>query len=95
MIYGAAKALHNSMLFSILRSKMEFFESTPSGRIINRFSKDIDTIERAIPESFRSLNRCFFHVIFTVLVIAWSTPFFLFTLIPIILLYTFVQVSVN
>lgn len=93
MTYGAAKALHNSMLFSILRSTMEFFESTPSGRIINRFSKDIDAAERAIPESFKSLSRCLFHVMFTVLVIASSTPLFLASLVPIIIVYIFVQVN--
>lgn len=90
--YRALKTLHNSMLYSILRSTIEFFESTPSGRIINRFSKDIDATEKSIPESFRSLNRCLFHVIFSVLVIGSSTPFFLVTLIPMVLVYIFVQV---
>jgi ABC-type multidrug transport system fused ATPase/permease subunit len=33
----ASATLHRDMLFSILRSNMEFFESTPIGRIINRF----------------------------------------------------------
>jgi len=33
----ASATLHRNMLFSILRSNMEFFESTPIGRIINRF----------------------------------------------------------
>ncbi|RNA36438.1 multidrug resistance-associated 1 [Brachionus plicatilis] len=91
MTYSAAKSLHNVMLFSILRSTMEFFESTPSGRIINRFSKDIDAAERAIPESLKSLCRCLFHVLFTVLVIASSTPLFLVSLIPIIIIYIFAQ----
>lgn len=92
MTFKAAKQLHNSMLFSILRSTMEFFESTPSGRIINRFSKDIDAAERAIPESFKSVCRCLFHVLFTVIVISSSTPYFLITLLPIIVVYILVQV---
>ena len=86
-----AKLMHNSMLFSILRSTMEFFESTPSGRIINRFSKDIEAVERNIPDSFRSFIRCIFQVFFTVLVIVYSTPLFLITLIPIIIIYLIVQ----
>ena len=86
-----AKLLHNSMLFSILRSTMEFFESTPSGRIINRFSKDIDAVERNIPDSFRSFIRCIFQVFFTVLVIVYSTPLFILTLIPMIVIYIIVQ----
>lgn len=39
MLIRSAKALHNSMLYSIFRSRMSFFEQTPVGRIINRFSK--------------------------------------------------------
>ena len=70
---------------------MEFFESTPSGRIINRFSKDVDAAERTIPESFKSLGRCVFHVLFTVLVIVYSTPWFAVTLVPMFIVYVFVQ----
>jgi len=34
----ASKNLHSQMLSSILKCNMQFFESTPVGRIINRFS---------------------------------------------------------
>ena len=92
MYYFATRMLHDNMLKSLLRSTMEFFESTPSGRIINRFSKDVEATERGIPESFKSFLRCLFHVLFTVLVILISTPLFFFALIPIIVVYIFVQV---
>lgn len=36
MSVKATNYLHNRMLESVLRAKMEFFESTPIGRIINR-----------------------------------------------------------
>ena len=111
---SSASKMHSSMLFSILRSTMEFFESTPSGRIINRFSKDIDAIERNIPESFkytllsiffsseksfytslfslhRTLIRCVFHVLFTVLVISYSTPLFVISLVPLFIIYIVAQ----
>ena len=45
-----------TMLSSILRSKMQWFESTPVGRIINRFSKDIQVIESLLPNSYRMVN---------------------------------------
>lgn len=37
-IYGARK-LHDGMLNTIMRAPMSFFETTPLGRILNRFSK--------------------------------------------------------
>ena len=81
------------MLESILKSTMEFFETTPSGRIINRFSKDVDAIEKSIPESFKALFRCLFHVLFTIFVISFSTPLFIVVLVPIVIIYIFVQVK--
>jgi ABC-type multidrug transport system fused ATPase/permease subunit len=34
--------IHKKMLNSIMLSPMAFFDVTPSGRILNRFSKDMD-----------------------------------------------------
>jgi ABC-type multidrug transport system fused ATPase/permease subunit len=42
---NAATKLHGTMLERILRSPMAFFDTTPIGRILNRFSKDIDTVD--------------------------------------------------
>lgn len=92
MVMKASTALHNSMLVSILRSKMSFFEQTPVGRIINRFSKDIEAVESSIPESYRSLLRLFIQFLTTILVISVSTPLFIIPLVPIVLVYIYCQV---
>ncbi len=41
----AAKRLHNSMISSVLRAPMRFFDKTPLGRIVNRISGDVHTID--------------------------------------------------
>ena len=47
--YKLFKKLHKELLEHILMSTMAFFDTTPIGRIINRFSKDIDEIDLMIP----------------------------------------------
>ena len=89
----SSRFLHSSMLASILRSTMQFFESTPVGRIINRFSKDVEAVESLIPTSYKMLIRCLFSVLITVVMICVSTPYFLIALVPISIIYVLVQVS--
>jgi ATP-binding cassette subfamily C (CFTR/MRP) protein 1 len=41
LMHGAA-TLHNQAVYAVMKSPMAFFDATPVGRIINRFSKDLD-----------------------------------------------------
>ena len=41
-LMSGSLTIHNKMLNSIMMSPMAFFDVTPSGRILNRFSKDLD-----------------------------------------------------
>ncbi|CAL6025768.1 Xenobiotic-transporting_ATPase / Multidrug resistance-associated protein [Hexamita inflata] len=45
---SVARKLHETMLGSILRTSMRFFDTTPQGRILNRFSKDTDAVDQGI-----------------------------------------------
>lgn len=47
----ASKVLHNKMFASILGATMRFFDTNPSGRILNRFSKDMGAIDEMLPRS--------------------------------------------
>lgn len=49
----AAKELHNNLLSRTMRLPMSFFDCTPLGRIMNRFSKDVDTVDNMIPQILR------------------------------------------
>lgn len=47
----ASKVLHDRMFNSILHVPMRFFETNQSGRILNRFSKDIGSIDETLPNT--------------------------------------------
>ena len=88
----ASKKLHNSMLDSIMRSPMAFFDTTPLGRILNRFSKDVYTIDETIPRSLRGFIMTVFTVVSTIIVILIATPIFAVVIVPLGFLYAFIQV---
>lgn len=46
----ASKMLHAKMLHRILEAPLTFFTSNPCGRILNRFSKDMDAIDETLPK---------------------------------------------
>lgn len=89
----ASRYLHQSMLYDVLRSPMSFFERTPSGNLVNRFSKEIDTIDSVIPQIFKMFLGSMFNVLGACIVILIATPL-VAVVIPFLgLLYFFVQVS--
>ena len=58
--------LHKELLERILSSTMAFFDTTPVGRIINRFSKDMDEIDLMIPTHIKDILSDLFSVLGTV-----------------------------
>ncbi|XP_050048216.1 multidrug resistance-associated protein 1 [Dermacentor andersoni] len=86
-----AMLLHNGLLHNILRSPMSFFDTTPLGRIVNRFSKDVDTMDLAIPMTVRSWLMCFLQVVSTLIIITMTTPIFLAVAVPVFVLYYIIQ----
>lgn len=49
MCLRASITLHDKLFRGIIRAKMYFYNNNPSGRILNRFSKDIGSIDVQLP----------------------------------------------
>ncbi|KRJ97653.1 multidrug resistance-associated protein 1 isoform X14 [Drosophila yakuba] len=86
-----SQLLHQTLLYYNLRWPMELFDTTPLGRIVNRFSKDIDTIDNVLPFNIRVVIGQAYMVLATIVVISLSTPIFLAVIVPIAFLYYFAQ----
>ena len=47
----ASKNLHNKMFEKLLKAQPRFFDVNPSGRILNRFSKDMGSMDEMLPNT--------------------------------------------
>jgi ATP-binding cassette, subfamily C (CFTR/MRP), member 1 len=79
------------MLSTVMYAYQSFFDTTPLGRILNRFSQDQYLIDEGLPDSFASVFNMFFSVMSTMIVITMVTPLFLVLIIPLVALYAFTQ----
>ncbi|RXN01990.1 Multidrug resistance-associated protein 1 [Acipenser ruthenus] len=85
----ASRHLHQTMLHNVLRSPMSFFERTPSGNLVNRFSKETDTIDSVIPSIIKMFLGSLFNVLACCVVILIATPIVAVIIPPLGLLYFF------
>jgi ATP-binding cassette, subfamily C (CFTR/MRP), member 1 len=94
LAYGclsAALYLHNKLLNHSMRLPMSFFDTTPLGRIMNRFSKDVDMVDNTLPMTIRMWIMMLFNVLAVFAVITYSTPFFAVVIVPLGIIYYFIQ----
>lgn len=89
----AARSLHKQILETIIRCPMSFFDITPIGRILNRFSRDIDVVDNTLGFVTRRVLQIAFQTIGTIIIVGYSTPDFLIVVIPILIVYYFIQVN--
>jgi len=46
----SARSLHNQMFNALIRAPVFFFDSNPIGRVVNRFSKDVSSIDEQLSD---------------------------------------------
>jgi ABC-type multidrug transport system fused ATPase/permease subunit len=66
---------------------MRFFESNPVGRILNRFSRDLETVESFLPRNLFDAAHCLCDTLAVCIVIAVIAPVTLVVIVPIAILY--------
>ncbi|GMK57331.1 hypothetical protein CspeluHIS016_0401650 [Cutaneotrichosporon spelunceum] len=83
----ASKSLYARMLARILGAKLRFFDATPSGRIMNRLSKDMSSIDQETTLILMLFVNCVLSCVTVVIVVAYSSPTFLMAVPVITFLY--------
>ena len=73
----ASKKLHQKLLHAVTRARLQFFDTTPLGQLMNRFSKDIEAIDQEVSPVAVGVLGCLASLISIVVLICVITPGFL------------------
>ncbi|ELU13831.1 hypothetical protein CAPTEDRAFT_107307 [Capitella teleta] len=91
MALRAAYNFHANMLSALLKAPLRFFDCTPLGRILNRFSSDTNIIDKLLVTNMDHVLYNTLHVIGGIIVNGISNSFFLLPLAPIFCAFVFIQ----
>ncbi|CAL4094825.1 unnamed protein product, partial [Meganyctiphanes norvegica] len=80
-----------NMMENLLHLPMSFFDTNPSGRILNRFSSDLHQADFLLPNVLRGSYVMFMQVLFTMIIIIVATPTSAFVILPVMIIYVFIQ----
>lgn len=84
LILSGSNSLHQRMLRGLLATSLRFFESNPSGRILNRVSKDQQVIDELLPMTLFDALQCLSMTIGSLVIIGIVNPWVLLILVPLL-----------
>jgi ATP-binding cassette, subfamily C (CFTR/MRP), member 1 len=80
----ASKSVHDAITARVFGAPVSFFDQTPLGRIFNRFSSDIVTLDKDLMNDINTYCDMLFSVIGVVAVVAVSIPWLILAMVPIL-----------
>jgi len=72
---NVARNVHGSLMENMMKAPMAFFDTTPIGRIMNRFTRDIEIIDMKIAESSLMVINLIFNVLSTIVMVCVAAPY--------------------
>ncbi|MGE3262984.1 MAG: ABC transporter transmembrane domain-containing protein [Bacteriovoracia bacterium] len=88
---AAGRDLHGTMLRSVLKAPIRFFDSTPVGRVLQRFSRDVESVDTQLQWSFELTVRCLVNIATSLLLILGALPLMLVVIAPVLAAYYLLQ----
>ncbi|KAI0073467.1 ABC protein [Panus rudis PR-1116 ss-1] len=89
MGYFVSKNLHHDAIKNIFYAPMSFFDTTPAGRILSVFGKDIDNIDNQLPVSMRLFMLTIANVVGAVIIITVLEHYFIIAAVAIAVGYQY------
>jgi ABC-type multidrug transport system fused ATPase/permease subunit len=87
----ASSDIHKKMTKSVLCAPLGFFHTNPTGRILNRFSKDISSQDDLLPPTAFDVFQTGFQVLNSLILVSWAVPFILPFFLPLAALFWLVR----
>ncbi|XP_053697505.1 ATP-binding cassette sub-family C member 10 [Sabethes cyaneus] len=87
----AAKCMHDKLLKSVIYTKFQFFDVAPLGRILNRFSSDVYTIDDSLPFISNILLAQFFGLLGAIAISLYAMPWLGLLIVPLCPIYLTLQ----
>lgn len=88
---AAGQNMHEKMLSSLLKAPLRFFDSTPVGRILQRFSRDVESVDLWLQRMFSQAIHILIEIVLCLLLIVALVPAAFALIGPVLVLYYFMQ----
>ncbi|NWX30630.1 MRP7 protein, partial [Notiomystis cincta] len=92
--YGALRAaavIHNRLLQRVLKATVTFFDTTPTGRILNRFSSDLYCVDSSLPFILNIFLANIYGLLGLLVIMTYGLPWIGLVLLPLAVVYFFIQ----
>ncbi|EJD46367.1 P-loop containing nucleoside triphosphate hydrolase protein [Auricularia subglabra TFB-10046 SS5] len=85
--YRASRILFQKLLVTVVRAPFRWFDVTPTGRILNRFSRDIEVVDSSLASSLGTFIGTFASFIAGIVTISYVLPAFLVPAVAVAYIY--------
>ncbi|XP_053160079.1 ATP-binding cassette sub-family C member 10 isoform X2 [Hemicordylus capensis] len=87
----AATIIHTRLLRRVMKATMTFFDTTPTGRILNRFSSDMYCVDDSLPFLLNIFLANVFGLLGMLVMITYGLPWIGLVLLPLAAIYYSIQ----